>query len=124
MIIKLNPFSKLADKANVQSQFFQFGHCSVHFSVLIIQETYTIVKFPQQTNGQKAFEHLTGSKICGVNIEMQVISDEFDHHDESQATLHAKSFEGKSVDIEIIIPPKQLSFEFLSNNEATPSGSY
>ena len=55
---------------------------------------------------------------------MQVISDEFDHHDESQATLHAKSFEGKSVDIEIIIPPKQLSFEFLSNNEATPSGSY
>lgn len=55
---------------------------------------------------------------------MQVISDEFDNNEESQATLHQKNLEGKASDIEIIIPAKQLSFEFLSNYEATPSGSY
>ena len=55
---------------------------------------------------------------------MQIISDEFDNDDDSQNTLNPKHLEGKASDIEIIIPVKQLSFDFISNNEATPSGSY
>lgn len=59
-----------------------------------------------------------------MNLDLQIISDEFVNDDESQITLNSKPLEGKASDIEIIIPAKQLSFDFIGNSEATPSGSY